>query len=270
MYVEPYAGGAAVAFELLLTGLVRRVAINDLNKAIYAFWLTVLDDSAALIRLIRETAVTMTVREQAKRVFMAGTGSRLDLAFAMFFLNRTNRSGILNGGPIGGINQTGYWKIDARYNKEALIERIEKIARMKKYIFLTNLDAVNFLDTTSPTWTHKTLVYLDPPYYAKGPDLYYNSYKPNDHTDVSFAIHRLKNVSWIVSYDDVKEIHDLYRQVKCLQYTIGYSARKKIRGAEVMFFSPRLIIPVLQGSMSHNMREMPSAETDNYLGMRGI
>lgn len=255
LYVEPYAGGAAVAFELLLTGVVRRVAINDLNMPIYSFWRAVLEDSAALVDLIRDTEVTMAARNRAKRIFMESHGPSLELAFATFFLNRTNRSGILNGGPIGGVDQAGAWKLDARYNKEALIERIEKIARMRKYISLTNLDAVVFLNKKSPKWPKKTLVYLDPPYYKKGRDLYYNFYKHDDHANVAFATHNLSSVKWIVSYDDVEPIHSLYEQASCLQYTIGYSARERLRGAEAMFFSPGLIIPPVQGSMVEFYRD---------------
>lgn len=258
LYVEPYAGGAAVAFELLLTGVVRRVAINDLNRPIFAFWRAVLDDTAALADLIRSTEVTMAVRERAKRVFTEATGTTLELAFATFFLNRTNRSGILNGGPIGGVDQTGPWKLDARYNKEALIERIQKIARMRRYISLTNLDAIEFLNTTAPVWPKKTLIYLDPPYYNKGHELYYNFYQHNDHANVAFATHNLCNVKWIVSYDDVEPIHSLYQQSSCLQYTIGYSARERSRGAEAMFFSPGLSIPPVQGSMVEFQRSTGS------------
>jgi DNA adenine methylase len=249
LYVEPYAGGAAVALELLLTGVVRRIAINDLNGPIYAFWRAVLDDTSSLIKLIRETEVTMAVRDSAKRALTEGAGTSLDLAFATFFLNRTNRSGILNGGPIGGVNQTGAWKLDARYNKEALIERIQKISRMRKYISLTNLDAIEFLNAAAPNWPKKTLVYLDPPYYNKGRELYYNFYQHDDHANVAFATHNLSKVKWIVSYDDVEPIHSLYQNVSCLQYTIGYSARESSRGAEAMFFSPGLFIPQVQGSM---------------------
>lgn len=248
-YVEPYAGGAAVAFELLLTGVVRRVAINDLNLPIFAFWNAVLDDTDALIRLIRDTAVTMETRDRAKRVFTDSREASLELAFATFFLNRTNRSGILNGGAIGGIKQEGAWKLDARYNKDALIERIRKIARMRRRISLTNMDAVEFLNRTSPSWPKKTLVYLDPPYYEKGRDLYYNFYKHDDHANVAFATQKLRDVRWLVSYDDVEAIHGLYEETSCLRYTIGYSARERSRGAEAMFFSPGLKIPLVQGSM---------------------
>lgn len=248
-YVEPYAGGAAVAFELLLTGVVRRIAINDLNLPVFAFWKAVLHDTEALVRLIRDTPVTMEIREHAKRVFVDSREATLQLAFATFFLNRTNRSGILNGGAIGGVRQEGPWKLDARYNKEALIERILKIGRMRKRISLTNMDAVEFLNSASWIWPQKTLVYLDPPYYEKGRDLYYNFYRHDDHANVAFATHNLRDVKWIVSYDDVEAIHGLYQEAGRLRYTIGYSARERCRGAEAMFFSPGLKIPPVQGSM---------------------
>lgn len=248
-YVEPYAGGAAVALELLLTGVVRRIAINDLNLPIFAFWQAVLEDTDALIRLIRDTGVTMETRDRAKRVFTESREASLELAFATFFLNRTNRSGILNGGAIGGAKQDGAWKLDARYNKDALIERIRKISRMRRRISLTNMDAVDFLNKWSSSWPENTLVYLDPPYYEKGRDLYYNFYRHDDHANVAFATHNLRGVRWLVSYDDVQPIHGLYEDASCLRYTIGYSARERSRGAEAMFFSPGLKIPSVQGSM---------------------
>lgn len=129
------------------------------------------------------------------------------------------------------------------------MRRIEKIARMRERISLTNLDAVDFLEKTAPTWPRKTLVYLDPPYYEKGRDLYYNFYRHDDHASVARATHSLENVRWIISYDDVEPIHDLHQEISCLQYTIGYSARERSRGAEAMFFSPDLKIPATQGSM---------------------
>lgn len=257
-YVEPYAGGAAVALELLLTGVVRRIIINDLNRPIYAFWRAVLHDTNELVNLINCTDVSMEVRTRAKQIFTENKEANTELAFATFFLNRTNRSGILNGGPIGGVNQQGNWKLDARYNKEVLIDRIQKIARVRKYISLYNLDAVEFLKSAAPSWPDKTLVYLDPPYYNKGRDLYYNFYEHNDHANVAFATHNIDNVKWIVSYDDVEPIHGLYASSNYLRYTIGYSARECSRGAEAMFFSPGLKIPPVEGSMVELFRNASS------------
>lgn len=250
LYVEPYAGGAAVAWELLLTGVVRRVAINDLSRPIYIFWKCVLDRTPELVELIRNTPVDVSNRERLKEVFKnAASADDLELAFATFFLNRTNRSGILNGGMIGGKAQAGEWKLDARYNKDELIDRIERIARQRRRITLTSLDAVKLLKKAAADWGPKTLVYLDPPYFDKGPDLYYNFYRHDDHAGVAQAVQKLRDVPWIVSYDDTGPIHQLYDPASWLQYTIGYSARSRVRGREAMFFSSGLKVPPVAGSM---------------------
>lgn len=249
LYVEPYAGGAAVAWELLLTGVVRRVAINDLSRPIYSFWRSVLDRTEELKRLIVDTPVTVEVRARQKAIFAQQDPSELELGFATFFLNRTNRSGILNGGMIGGKAQTGKWLLDARYNKAELIERIERIARARRRISLTSLDAVDFLKATAPEWGPKTLVYLDPPYFEKGRDLYYDFYQERDHAGVAAAVQALESIPWLVSYDDASPIHALYNPASWLQYTIGYSARGRFRGREAMFASPGLNLPPVAGSM---------------------
>ncbi len=250
LYVEPYAGGAAVAWELLLTGVVRKVAVNDLSLPIYTFWKCVLDRTDELVALIHDTPIDVATRDRQKTIFTAAsTADELELGFATFFLNRTNRSGILNGGMIGGRDQTGKWKLDARFNKGDLIERIERIARARRRVTLTRLDAVEFLKRHAAGWGRKTLVYLDPPYFEKGPDLYYNFYKHDDHAGVATAVHALSDVSWIVSYDDAEPIHGLYNTASWLQYTIGYSARGRVRGQEAMFVSAGLKVPQVTGSM---------------------
>lgn len=249
VYIEPYAGGAAVAWELLLTGVVRRVVVNDLNRPIYEFWRSVLDRTEDLVELIEKTPVNMESRDRAKSVFMAQPDCGLTLGFATFFLNRTNRSGILNGGAIGGRDQTGPWKLDARYNAVELIDRIRRIASHRKHITLHNEDAVQLLKNRAESWGQKALVYLDPPYYAKGRELYYNFYQHGDHAEVAAATHSLSGVRWLVSYDDVQPIMDLYDRSATLRYSIGYSARGTGRGTEAMFFSPGLKIPQVRGSM---------------------
>ena len=128
-YVEPFAGGAAIAWELLLTGIVKRVTINDINRPVYAFWRCVVEETEELNKRISDTAVSLSTWDKCKATFSdADNQDDIDVAFAFFFLNRTNRSGILNAGVIGGRDQTGKWKIDARYNKLELIQRISKIA----------------------------------------------------------------------------------------------------------------------------------------------
>ena len=174
-YVEPYAGGAAIGLELLFQEYVTRIHINDLSQPVYAFWKSVLNDTDELCRLIKNTRLSVASWDRQKRIFAHPKDHNyLELGFATFFLNRTNRSGILNGGIIGGRDQTGPWKIDARYNSNELIFRVQSIAKMRKHIKLTRSDALALLRHGLPKWDKKTLIYLDPPYYAQGRELYYD------------------------------------------------------------------------------------------------
>jgi len=257
-YVEPYAGGAAIAWELLLTGVVRRVEINDLSRPIFAFWHSALYETDDLCRLIKETDIDVSTWDRSKAVFTdAENVSLLELGFATFFLNRTNRSGILNGGIIGGREQTGRWKIDARFNRDRLISQIQKIGAVSRRVTLSNTDAADFITAGAERWSSKTLVYLDPPYFVKGGQLYYDSYGPSDHAIIAQVVHQhLHTTNWIVSYDDVNQIRELYNFDSMLAYEIGYSARTASAGRECMFFSPQLKVPEVTGSMIESERRL--------------
>jgi DNA adenine methylase len=251
-YVEPYAGGAAIALELLFHEYVSCIHINDISKPVHAFWKCVLDHTEAFCRLVMSKPLTVAQWDKQKRVLSDPSEREdIELGFAMFFLNRTNRSGILNGGIIGGRDQTGPWKIDARYNAKELVRRIEAIARMSNKIKLTRQDAFRFLKSGVARWPKETLIYLDPPYYVKGRDLYYDFYEQEDHARVASLIQEPNILQkWIVSYDNVQPIRDLYEGVRHVIYDIGYSARAASRGSEVMFFCPGLKVPPLVGPIN--------------------
>jgi DNA adenine methylase len=248
-YVEPYAGGCGVAVQLLLHEYVSRIHINDISRPVYAFWKAVLSHTDELCRLVIDTPLSVRTWDRQKRILKnAKDNDDLSLGFAMFFLNRTNRSGILNGGIIGGRDQTGPWKIDARYNAVELVHRIHSIAKLKNRISLSRRDALCFLKSGVIRWPNKTLIYLDPPYYTKGRDLYYDFYEPEDHAKVAkFVCENIKLQRWIVSYDNEPAIRKLYLKSPNIIYNIGYSARSSRIGSEVMFFSKGMKIPPLVG-----------------------
>lgn len=245
-YIEPYAGGANVALSLLLSKYAKRIKINDIDRSIYAFWYSVLMETEDLCRMIQDTDVTMEVwgkqHDVQKHKFEADL---LELGFSTFFLNRTNRSGILDGGVIGGKAQLGNYKIDARYNKKDLIERIENIAAHGSKIELTSMDAVALIKRYKRSPAAKTLCYLDPPYYVKGKDLYLNYYNDNDHRKIAEAIMKYKG-KWIISYDAVDFIKKLYEGYKQTEYYLSYSAGNPSKGREMMVFSDGLILPELE------------------------
>lgn len=250
-YVEPYAGGAAIALELLFHEYVSQIHINDISRPVYAFWKSVLDHTEDFVRLIRNTRLTVRSWDKQKQVFAhAKDYDDLELGFATFFLNRTNRSGILNGGIIGGRDQSGPWKIDARFNVPELIFRIESIAKLRSRIRLSRKDALALLSSKLNVWPEKTLIYLDPPYYAKGKDLYYDYYTPEDHERIAeFVTGKIDRQKWIVSYDNVKEIRKMYAGYRKIVYGLSYSARESRQGAETMFFNEGLQIPRRTGAM---------------------
>lgn len=241
-YVEPYAGGATVALSLLYEDYASHIHINDLDPAVHAFWLACLTNTEALCRLVHDTVISVEEWDRQRAIQTDLDASPIELAFSTFFMNRTNRSGIITGGIIGGRDQKGPWKLDARFNRDNLIRRIQKVGRFKNRISLTCIDAVKFLDSWCQPTGVDTFVYLDPPYYVKGGDLYRNFYGPEDHHMVAASVARLE-VPWMVSYDAVPEIMRLYKSDERVRYTLAYSAGSRGRGAEVMFFSDLVQVP---------------------------
>ncbi len=245
-YAEPYAGGAGVALSLLFEEYASHIHINDLSLPIYAFWHSVLNETNSLCRLVQHTEVSIDEWRKQKLIQeRARATSLLELGFSTFFLNRTNRSGIITGGVIGGKNQTGEWKLDARYNKENLIERIKKVARYRQRINIYNLDAAEFIQHVLPTLPTRALAYLDPPYYVKGQGLYENFYQHEDHENISNLVSGITH-NWMISYDNAPEIMPFYKQYRSLVYHLNYSAADRYKGSEVMFFCDNLAIPKIK------------------------
>lgn len=240
-YIEPFAGGAAVAFRLLLNNDVKRVIINDYDLSIYSFWYAVVFKTEDLILLIEQTPITIEEWHKQKAIQENKENvSLISLAFSTLFLNRTNRSGIIKAGVIGGKDQTGEYKLDCRFNKEKIIEKIENIAKQKKRIEIYNMDAKDFIFKVIKK-TRKSLTFFDPPYYDKGPDLYTNFYSHENHVELANIIHKaMRNRYWILTYDIAEQIEFLYRKNRKEKYYLNYSVAKPTKGQEFMFFSRKV------------------------------
>lgn len=242
-YVEPYAGGASVALHLLLEGKVNRITINDYDRSIYAFWYSVLNHTNKLCELIENTDINienwLKMKEIQKNKKKADL---LELGFSTFFLNRVNRSGIINAGVIGGIKQNGKYKIDCRFSKKDLIKRIRLIVKHKKSIKLYKKDALKLIEKIKKeSNNNNTIFYFDPPYYLKGPGLYKNSYNSDDHERVSQEIKKIKTIHWIVSYDNTSKIKNLYKFVKNnFEFNLTHTAFCSKKGKEILFFDSKL------------------------------
>lgn len=263
-YVEPYAGGASVALSLLYNEYVHKIHINDYDFRIYAFWDSVLNQTDQFCEKIVETDITVKNWEKQKEIQQNPENyNSLEIGFSTFFLNRTNRSGILKAGVIGGKNQKGNWKIDARFNKEDLIQRIRKVSRYKNRISIYNLDAVDLTEKLDKELPQKTLFYFDPPYYHKGKDLYINFYEHADHQQISQLIAKLKDRYWLVSYDDDVNIRNLYQPFLQRTYELNYHAANASTGTEIMIYSNNLIVPEI-----HNPTNKIEIKKIHSLGLK--
>lgn len=237
IYVEPYAGGAAVALGLLLNNDVSEIHINDFDKAIFWVWKNIIDHSKEFIKKIRKTNVTLKEWYRQREIYDKGNEG-FDLGFATFFLNRCNHSGIITGGCIGGLAQDGKYKIDCRFNKEELIQRIKCISAVSNRIKLYNEDTAKLLTRNKDEFKN-CLLYLDPPYYEAGHKLYQNHYNDSDHKEILKIMKKLGGY-WIVSYDNKPFIVDLYKDFHPYYFSLTYCANSIREGKEVIFFSKKI------------------------------
>jgi DNA adenine methylase len=240
-YIEPYAGGAGAALTLLLLEKVENIVINDYDRAIYAFWKTIVEDSERFIRKLKRVELSIEEWQNQKKIYRSNTNDCFKLGFATFYLNRTNRSGIIEGGPIGGVNQTGNWGIEARFNRKNLIERIEKIARYKNRILVSNKDGISLIKEVKKR--KKVFAYLDPPYYVKGSSLYLNYYKHPDHQELANLLNKNPMLKWVLTYDNVPEIEKLYNERTCFEFSLNYHIDTAKIGQELLILSDSLDMP---------------------------
>jgi DNA adenine methylase len=247
-YIEPYAGGAGAALTLLYDERVDRIVINDADYRIYAFWRAALGQTDEFVERIRTVKLNVAEWQRQRNIYQRGRReSILRLGFATFYLNRCNRSGIIaSGGPIGGLDQRGIWKIDARFNRPELAARIRRLAAYSDRIEVTNLDAVACLRTRVMPLPRsaRPFAYLDPPYFAKAEDLYMNHYAAGDHATVAeFVQDALDDVPWVMTYDDVPEIRRLYCRLRAVPLVLDYSARDRRQGREMLILKTHLTFP---------------------------
>lgn len=236
-YAEPYAGGAGLALRLLFEGYVNHIYINDLDESIYSFWYAILNRTDDFCDWVESVEVSVENWEKYRKVQRDSRNRNyFDLAKSTFFLNRTNVSGIIKGGMIGGREQKGKYKLDVRFNKQDLIERIRKIAVSRNCITVSNLDGLKFISKLNRK-KEDLFIYLDPPYFNKGADLYMNSYSRQDHEKLSNYVRTMKR-KWMMSYDKNDFILHLYPERK-ITYKLSQSASNKV-GNEVLIFSDQL------------------------------
>lgn len=240
-YCEAFCGGGGLAMKLLLKGDVPKVIINDLDPAVFSMWDAIVNHAEELCEFISNVPLDIKEWKRHREICMTATGPSLELGKSAFYLNRTNRSGILKGGPIGGLEQNGKYKIDARFNRESLKKKIFRIASRSEDIEIYNMDAIDFIEDVLSA---HDLIFanFDPPYVVKGPGLYKNSYNDDNHRELAKSISSCC-INWIVTYDDNPLIDEIYADFDRYSIDIGYSAAIHRVGSEVLIASHGIDIP---------------------------
>lgn len=252
VYVEPFVGGGGVALSLLINKKVKKIIINDYDVAIYSVWYAIFNETDRFLQMIDNATLTIDEWRKQKEVYNNNNKEySFELAFATFYLNRTNRSGILKAGPIGGYEQKGNYPISARFNKNKLKERIQLISSYKSQIELHNMEIKEFINNVIPTLSNDCFIYFDPPYFKKGKELYTNFFNPQDHKELSELILQVP-FAWMITYDNVQEIEDLYKNQSLKRFDINYSAANSGKKSEII-------------ALSHNF--WPDETTLEALGM---
>ena len=246
IYIEPFAGGAGIALELLEKNVVSEIVINDLDKGIYSFWRAMLTETDRFVNDILNAKFSIEEWNRQRAFINDSDKYSYELGFATFYLNRTNRSGIIKGGVIGGIEQSGNWKMDARFNKQALVERIVKIAKRRDSIHLYNKDVTSFIRHYLPKYEENAFVYFDPPYFGKGKQLYLNFFSYKDHVRIEKMINEHVHCDWVITYDDVQEIADIYHEHTLRRFDLNYSAAVKRKASEIIIFRRGDMVPTIE------------------------
>ncbi len=247
-YVEPFCGGAGVAMELLLSRKVETIWLNDLDAGIYSFWNAVKEENARLINWIETVEVSVSEWDKQREVISARQqtgGYSFELAAAYFFMSRTNRSGVIKGGMIGGREQRGRYKIDCRFNKPNLVELIRRIGEFRESIRVSNVDGADLISSelSKHIRPEKTLVFADPPYVQKSEGLYLNTFSSSDHASLCDALCTSEFPYWLVTYDNDPLVRDLYAHIGVRELAVRYSASQRRVESELLMLSPALPVP---------------------------
>jgi len=247
-YFEAYAGGAGAALRLLMEGIVSEIYLNDADYRLYAFWTSVLDEPERFVKLIHEVPLTIKEWKRQRDICLhPEEHEQLDVGFAAFYMNRCNRSGILvDAGPIGGYEQQGKWRMNARFNRDTLAHRILNLVKFQEKIHVFNQDAIRFLKEQLPRGRDRKriFVYLDPPYVNKGQRLYLNAYEKKDHTDLAKYLMSQKSLHWIMSYDDNSLVRNLYKDRLRALMKANYTLQEKRFTHEILIAPKHLITPL--------------------------
>jgi len=245
---EPFCGGAGASLTLLYLEEAHAIHVNDADPSIFDFWWSITQRSKAFLDGLAAKRVSMAEWRRQRGVYRKSSGvSRLRRGFAAFYLNRCNRSGIImNGGPIGGVDQTGKWKLGARFNKAELRRRLERVAEYRDRIHVSGDDGIEFIDRMN---VETAFLFVDPPYFHKGETLYMNTLDATYHASLADRLRQMAHGAWALTYDDCPEVRRMYRGWATIRpFSLRYVAAERRGGREILIVPKWMRLPKVQSS----------------------
>lgn len=239
-FAEPYCGGAGAATNLLLDGKVEFLYLNDADIRIYSAWRAIVNETERFISAIYENSATIKNWERFLRILHdADDKYNFDVGFAAFFINRTSRSGVLLGsGPIGGYNQDGNWKIDARYYKDSLAKRVRALGLRRDSIQISNMDGLEFCRSLQKKFVlDQTFLFIDPPYVKAGSRLYHDGMTTAKHNSLAEWLVENNAPHWLLTYDDHPIVRENYSALQNLRLDVRYSLGRRRTESELLYMS---------------------------------
>lgn len=257
IFIEPFAGGASVALQMLQENLTDQIILVDVDPWITSFWQTVFFDTDWLVEQIYSIDVTIEKWHELKG---SNPTSTRDQALTCFFLNRTSFSGILEAsvGPIGGKEQKSIYKIDCRFMRDTLSNRIRQASLFKERVhaiwncsWIEGIRKVRSEQENGKVPRSGLFFYLDPPFFEEAYALYRFYFTEKDHLELRDYLLTLKD-NWLLSYDSAEQVNLLYGEAIStgmngakqhnieLHYSLAQLPKRK-RGKEVIITNLKVL-----------------------------
>ena len=244
--------------DLLLKDDIEFVYLNDADLGIASFWEAIRTEPERLIDEIMTVEVSVNhwleVRNRRKELIERFNARdeddpkyNFELGFLTFYLNRTNISGIIDGGCVGGMQQSGKYRIDCRFSRDGLASKVSRIAKKASSFAVSCMDGVDFLSEKFRVLLKEngyslsdSLVYIDPPYVKQGKNLYFNSMGETEHRRLAGTLKNWTCENWFLTYDNSPLVKELYRGWDMRLLSVKYSANSRERASELAIFPPTL------------------------------
>lgn len=252
-YREPFFGGGSIGINFIQSNQPKSIWINDKDIGIACLWTAVIKDCAKFKEYVMGFKPTVAAFYKFKNDLLnlkeipKDRNSVIEIGFMKFAIHQISYSGLgtKSGGPLGGADQKSQYKVDCRWSPNYVCKKIDKMFNLLSKFNInqnacTNLDFESLIQDKSV----QSLLYLDPPYYIKGNDLYQKGFSLDDHQRLADLLRNTPH-KWLLSYDDCEEIRNIYSWAKIDSIDVNYTitaTKDKHTGKRLARIKPELLI----------------------------